>query len=502
MTTGIITGPPFTPSYAPPAGLLSGYHLPRSLGTRVALALAALALALALLPQAPGVSALLDAAAGQRAVYRYDRALALYAQARALDPADPRPACAEGAIYLLQLLPASAASAYQGCVALAPGEASAWLGLGDALAATADTRSGAATTAWSRAAQLGSPDAWARLAQRDERAGQLDAATRDWAQITLDGGALGELAAAHLGLLALARGNADAARAHLARVYVSTSPFALKLRDSGVFIFDQRPPQFALDWLGIGHALLGLGLPTLALDPLRQAVALAPANGSAHAYYGYTLWMLGQRAAARPQIAAGLVDPPYVPFADYAAGVVALGENQPTVALAHFQRGLRVDARNPALWGAAGDAALASGQYEVAALSYRNAASESQTPDATITLIGFYARQGIGMDDGSAGQAASAAVNRFPTSEPLVFLDAALQNTLGRTSYAQSLFDLARQLDPSDPGPWYYLGRAAASGGDVLAASVDLNTAIALQPKGFYASRARAALDQLPANTF
>lgn len=494
------TQAPYTP-YTPPAGLLSGYSLPRNPALLAALALMTLATLLALLPQGPGVTGLLAAASRQRAVYRYDRALALYAQARATDPRDARPACAAGAVYLLQSQAAAAVSAYQTCVTLDAGDASDWLGLGDALAASGAGESAAAAAAWSHAGSLGSLDAYARLAQADEAAGQLDAAAGAWAQISLYAGPLGELAAAHLGLLALSRGNDAAARAHLAPLTFSTSSLATQLRDTGVFLFDLRTPTFATDWLGIGHALLTLGLPTLAQEPLRRAVTLDPTNGSAHAYYGYTLWVLGQGNAAGPQLAAGLVDKPYVPFADFAAGQVALRDGEPAQALAHFQRALRLDGHNAALWSAAGAAATAVGQYQTALLSYQNAVRYSQEPDATITLIRFYLAHGIGFDDGSAAQAASAAVTQFPGNESLIFLDGLVQNTAGQTNYAQGLFQLATQIDPTDPGPWYYLGDAAVQTADVVTASVDLRTALALQPTGFYAAKASAALAQLPANT-
>ncbi|HEU0028530.1 MAG TPA: hypothetical protein VFQ25_15575 [Ktedonobacterales bacterium] len=473
--------------------------------------LAALALALmiviALAPQRPGVTTLLDAAASQRAAYRYDRALALYAEARVEAPSDPRPACAEGETLTLQREIAAAVAAYQACVTLAPGATGAWLALGDALAATgvaSDEAQGAA--AWRRAALLGSEDAWARLALRAERLGQLDDATRDWAQTLTRGtqgqiGDLGEVAAAHLGLLALARGDMAAARGHLAGVERSTSDLATRMRNTGVFLFDQRSPTSALDWEGIGHALLALGLPALALGPFQRAVALAPHDGVAHAYYGYILWTLGQRDAARPQIAAGLTDPPTVSFAYYAAGQVALADGKSALALAYFQAGLRLDAHNPALWSAAGDAALASEDYLTAQLSYQNAAQYSDAPSATIILITFYLAHGIGLDDGTALQMARDGMLRFPHSEPLLYLLGRIYDKLGQFDFAQSAFELARGLDPTDPGPWLYLGRYAAASGDTIPAVVDLRTALALQPNGPYAAKARATLAQLPTAT-
>ncbi len=473
----------------------------RRAGSLAAMALAALTLLVALAPQRPGVTTLLNAASQQRAVYRYDRALALYAEARAEVPGDPGPACAVGDTLMLQREPEAAIAAYQTCAALEPSDANAWIALGDALAATGHASDDAASaTAWGRAAQLGSDEALARLAERAERLGQLDAATSEWAQVASDG-ALGDLAATHLGLLALARGNASAARAHLARVVNSSSDLALKMRNAGVFLFALRTPTVALDWEGVGHALLSLGMPTLALGPFQRAVALAPGNGSAHAYYGYTLWVLGQRAAARPQITAGLTDPPILPFAYYAAGQVALNDGHPARALAYFQAGLRGDPHNPALWSAAGDAALASGQYLVAELSYQNAAMENQAPDATIALLRFYLTQGLGLDDGTALQAARDGRLRFPQNEPLVFLQGLIYNAMGQMDYAQGLFQLALQLDPTDPGPWFFLGRYAAVSGAIVPAAEDLRTALALQPDGPYAARIRAVLSQLPANT-
>ena len=470
-------------------------------GALAALALVALALVVALAPQRPSVTALLNAAAEQRAAYRYDRALALYAEARAEDPGDPRPTCAEGEVRILQREPVAAVAAYQACVAQAPGDADAWLALGDALAATGQASDAApSAAAWRRAAALGAAEGWARVAQRNERMGQLDAATSAWAQVSPDG-ALGELAAAHLGLLALARGDASAARAHLARVAGSSSALALQMRNAGVFLFDQRTPAVALDWEGIGHALLGLGLPSLALGPFQRAVALAPGDGSARAYYGYTLWLLGERADARPQIAAGIVNPPILPFAYYAAGQVALSDGKAALALEYFQAGLESDAHNAALWSAAGDAALASDQYLVAELSYQNAAQASDTPDATITLVRFYLTRGLGLDDGTALEAARDGIARFPQSEPLVFLQGLIYNTLGQPDYAQGVFQFARQLDPTDPGPWLYLGRYAAASGETVPAVVDLRTALALQPDGPYAAQIRAALARQPAST-
>lgn len=399
---------------------------PASAATLTLLALTLLGLLVALAPQQPSVSALLDAAAQQRTVYRYDRALALAQMARAEAPAAPQPACDAGMTLTLQREASQAAAAYQVCATLAPQDGAAWLALGDALAASASPHdSPAAASAWTHAANLGVDDAWARLAERAEQLGDLTGAGAAWARVAPDG-ANAELAAAHLGLLALARGDAGAARAHLARLASAGSSDALatQLRDAGVFFFDQQTPQFAQDWVGIGHALLSLSLPALALGPFQRALALAPSDPSATAYTGYTLWTLGQRAAARPLIAAGVSGPLVLPFGWYAAGVVAQADGHAALALKDYQAGLRGDPRNAALWQAAGDAAVASQDYLTAQLSYQNAAQYSQTPGATIALISFYLTQGIGISDGTALTAIRTGLERFPDSERLLCLEA------------------------------------------------------------------------------
>jgi tetratricopeptide (TPR) repeat protein len=195
-----------------------------------------------------------------------------------------------------------------------------------------------------------------------------------------------------------------------------------------------------------------------------------------------------------------LVGATVLPFAYYAAGEVALADGRGALALTYFQAGLRGDARNATLWSAAGDAALASGQYLTAELSYQNAARQSAAPDATVALVNFYLTQGLGLDDGTALSAARDGLLRFPQSERLAFLQGRIYDTLDQIDYAQSAFQLAQSLDPTDPGPWLYLGRYAAASGEVIPAVVDLRTALALQPGGPYAARIRAALAGLPAS--
>ncbi len=452
------------------------------------LALTLVALCVTFAPSQPGVSVYLTAATQARAVYRYDVALADYAQAHSADSADPRPLCASGDVYILQRLPRQAAAAFRACATLAPGDGSAWLRLGDALATTGDDAG--AVGSWRRAGAAGDSAAYHRLAERAEGLDQLDEAARWWSQAPQ----ADLVAQGQLGLLALAQGNVAAAQARFFALSASSSPFAAQLRTAGIFELAARAPISASDEERIGAALLTLGEPAVALEPLQRAARLAPNDGAARATYGWALWLLGQRAAARPEIAAGLRLSPSLPFALYAAGQVAMADGEFALALARFQTALEVTPANPALWSAAGDAALAQADYVTAELSYGNAAQASNDPAYTIALVRFYLDHGLGLSDAQALQLAFAAVQRFPANEPLVFLEGQIYDSLGQQTEAYYSFQRAVALDPTDPGPWLYLGRYAAASGDVIPAVAYLRTALALQPAGAYAAQARQTL--------
>src|SRR5579859_3778511 len=128
---------------------------------RIVRAVALLALLAAIgaivVPVHPTLEQYLAAAASARASLRYDRALAFYSAAQSASPRDLRPPCLAAEVRLLQQDAPGAATDYRRCLNLAPTSAPAWLGLGDALAATGDAPH--AEDAWRRAVAAGNQTA-------------------------------------------------------------------------------------------------------------------------------------------------------------------------------------------------------------------------------------------------------------------------------------------------------------------------------------------------------
>ena len=430
----------------------------------------------------------LTAAATAREAYRYDRALAWYSAASANEPADSRPHCLAGEVLLLQGEPGAAAAAYEACVARAPGDGTAWLELGRARSLAGD-RDGA-EAAWERTASLGVDDGLRQLGALYESQGRFAEAEATWNRLpTNDGQAL-----AHRGLLALWRGDVGTASADFAAAQRAGSADERRLEQDGLVALANALPSGAAGLGRLGYAFLIAGMPRFALQPLQQAVALAPHMGDAHAYLGWTLWLLGRPAEARVEIARGIRLAPKLSFAWFAAAEVAAAGGDATKGLADLQRGLDLDNRNPELWAETGRLELMQHDYIAAELALGNAAQLSNDPSYSILFLHLYVDYHFGLTTGRAFMAASAAVERFPESEPVQFLVAEVLDQLGRSDEAYYAATAALALDPTDPGPYVLLGQYAESQGNYVTAALDLRTALALQPEGSEAGQARNLL--------
>ncbi|HEX8034316.1 MAG TPA: tetratricopeptide repeat protein [Ktedonobacterales bacterium] len=444
-------------------------------------------------PDGPGVGGYLSAAASARAGLRYDRALAFYATASAESPADPRPYCASGDVRALQQEWRDAIAAYRACIARAAGDtqtgAAGWLGLGNALSTTGDDAS--AENAWRHAERMGSHEASQRLGLLYERQSRFDDALRAWAALPADDPQARE----HLGLFALWRGDYAAARADFVALRAEPNAYADEMVDNGFLVLAARPPQDAASFSLLGYRFLAIGLPSLSLAPLRASLALAPQDGATHAYLGWALWVLGRPSDARQEIATGLRLAPRLSFAWYATGQLALADDNAQRAADAFDHAAALDPNNSVIWAASGRLALGRHDYITGELALERAAELSHDPADTIALLQLYADSGLHLlTTDRARQAALDAVRRFPDSEPIRYLLAAVYDHIGQLSFAYYAARDAIALDPTDPAPYVLLGRYAFNSGDYVTAALDLRLALALRPHGPQADEARALL--------
>lgn len=461
------------------------------IGILYALAFAGLALAVG--PIGPSVNQDLAAAATARATYRYDRALAWYTAAAARAPDDPRPQCLAGDVYMLQREWQSASGAYRACTQASPRDPNAWLKLGDALNAAGDLSG--ARGAWQQAESVGSVTAHRRLALLDERQQRFPEALREWALLPPSD----PQALAHLGLLALWRGDYDTARTDFIAARAIPNQYAEQVVDGGFVLFAAQPQAGPRALGQLGYLYIRAGMPSFALAPLRQAIADEPEFGDAHAYLGWALWQLGDTAAARPEIAAGLKNAPYLSFAYFAATEVALADGKSERALALAQQALTHDARNAVLWSLDGHLELSAHQYALAEIALDNAAQLSNDPAYTIDALRVYVAHGLGLATGRAHAATISALQRFPENSEITDLVSAVDSELGYATVAYYTAVQAQALDPTNPEPYVLLARYSLNQEDYVAAALDLRTALALQPNGPEAAEAAALLAPLAA---
>jgi tetratricopeptide (TPR) repeat protein len=442
----------------------------------------------AMAPVVPSAGQYIAAAAQARAGYRYDRALAFYSAASTADPVDPRPHCLAGQVYVLQQLLPQAVAAYQRCTQLAPRDPAAWIALGHALSTGGDTAG--ALAAWRRAASVGGLDGWRWLALHAEASGSFPDAVALWTELPPED----PQALEHLGLLALWRGDVATARIDFEAARAQPSKYADEIVDDGFALLAVAAPNTSNEFGRLGYTFLLAGMPSFALAPLRRAVALDAHNGAAHAYLGWTLWLSGQQAEARREIALGEQLAPALSFAWFAAGEVTAADGSAKRALALFQRGSDLDTHNPVLWAELGRMYLATSDYLSAEFALDNAARLSTDPSYTATYLRLFADHRYGITNGRARFAAASALARWPQSEPVHYLAGIIYDLLGQPTDAFYAWQAAVTLDPTDPGPYVALGRYAENEGNLTTAALDLRIALALAPKGPLAAQAQALL--------
>jgi tetratricopeptide (TPR) repeat protein len=350
---------------------------------------------------------------------------------------------------------------------------------------------GAADDAWEHAVTLGDAAALRQLALAAEERGDVTEAMRFWHRLPSDD----PQALAELGTLALWQGNAALAQQDFAWAAAThANATATQLAADGFPALAAKPQHDVLTQGNLGHAFLLANLPALALDPFQRAVSLAPQNGEAHAYLGWTLLLLGQTRKAGPQILQGLALAPSDSFAWFVAGEGSLSSAQFGEALRDFLRGSKLDPSNPLFYAQAGQAALGAHDYTDALSLLQTAVRLSNQPAYTISLLTVYVDSHLGQDDGTARQAAIDAIKRWPDNETIEFQLAEIFVESNEAANAFYAAETARSLNPTDPGPYILLGTQAENEGNYVVAALDFRIALALRPSGPLASEARVLL--------
>ena len=228
--------------------------------------------------------------------------------------------------------------------------------------------------------------------------------------------------------------------------------------------------------------------------PFQRAVGLAPRNGEAHAFLGWTFLLLGQATKAGPQIRLGLALAPNNSFSWFAAGEAALGSGDPGEALHDFLQGSALDLANPIFYAQAGQAALTQHDYSDALSLLQTASTLSDQPAYAISFLSIFVSYHLGQDDGTARRAAIAASDRWPNNEAIQFQLAEIFVEANEGANAYYTAETAKSLDPTDPGPYILLGTQAENEGDYVVAALDFRIALALRPSGPLAPEARTLL--------
>lgn len=446
-----------------------------------------------LLLQPASVSADLAAAGAARLALRYDRALAFDAAAEQRAPGNPRPYCDTGQVLVLQQQWLAAEEADRECIARAAGRqrALAELALGDALhGAGADAE---ALRTWQRAAASGALDAYRRLALYEEQIGQLSDARGLWLRLPVrDPQVL-----THLGVLALSAGEVGTARLDLSSVgdFDRAGTYQQIVSDLAPFV--SQYPSTAAGLTELGGNVLADGFAGAAIQPLQQAVRLEATNGRAWSLLSWAEWHVGQHTVARHDEAVAVAQAPWDAFVCFVQGEYALAGGQTVQAAAAFRTGLTTDPKNVALWLAV--ATLQATTHNVAGegQSLQEAARYDRTAQATEALAAYDAGPGVSIDPQTAMLTVSRATARWPNDAAL-WLDAAqVYAALGQSDAATDALHSAQRLDPQNPKVYVLLGEEAVGEQRYLNAAADFRTAIALQPGGADASRARADLAPL-----
>jgi tetratricopeptide (TPR) repeat protein len=444
------------------------------------------------LPPSPEAEALVQAR-------RYGEALTTYERLAARYPRDPEPYFRISAIRRAQKLPARAVEAALLGLARDPQNPGGLRLLGNLYTDQGLLTLSVEKYQASLAVDPAQADVRVALGRVLIRQGQLDAAQAQMAlALNPDPSGLANpkgLYEAHFYLaLLLAPRDPTAAGSHLA-VAAADPGFAARAGDFqatlGLIEVARQTggDAYALTTLGAGY--LQAGEPALALPTLQTAVNLAPRYADAHAYLGYTHWLLGDPRSALAELDTAIAQDANFAEAHHWRGLALRSLARSDEAIAALQRALAIQPADPEVYADLGATYEAQRDYAAAEESLQKAVQvDPNSGPLALRLARFYVEHGLKVRD--AGRpAATRATELLPRDGEAWELLGWAYYLSGEASAARSALERAVSLDVDRPSAHYRLGVVLRDLGDAAGARRGFQMAMDLQPEGPWAARAR-----------
>jgi Flp pilus assembly protein TadD len=458
---------------------------------------AALLLAIGLAVQAPTESDYLQAGLDAQSQQEYWRAEAFFQQALLLAPHDFQPLLDLGRLHLLEHRDELAQSDLEAARALKSNNAAIWLTMGDVAEDQGQLQD--AERAWLQAADLQPTDAQMKAHERLGLLYEHQSRFKDAeAQFSALPGS-NALAQYHLGALRLASGNRTGARQAFETTLSETSdPDLLAATRSFLQALDQSNGSAQSETV-LGATYIQNNLPTLAVAPLRQAIALAPQDADAHAYLGWSYLRMGLIAQAQSEENQAVALEPGNSFARYTLCLLDLADGHYTSAQNQLILALASDPKNPVLWATSGQIASNLGELLTAEQDFRNAFNDSGgNPQFSVLLATFYADHHMGLENGAALTVARQAIALAPDNAQAFDALGRIQMALYDLPDALNAFSQAALLDPTNATFHEHLGSIQATLNELRSAELNLRKAIFLDFNGPIALQAERLLQTLP----
>jgi tetratricopeptide (TPR) repeat protein len=395
---------------------------------------------------------------------QYDKAVADYSQAIALDPKYAPPWHNRGADYIRLGQYDKAVADYSQAIALEPKVGFAWYNRGNAYARLGQYDKAVAD--YSQAIDLDPKHqdiwyAWANRGNAYSALRQYDKAVADFSQaIELN---------PKFALLWLLRGNAYA---------------NLGQHDKAIADFSQGielKPKDRAGWVNRGIAYSALRQYDKAIADISKAIELDPKFEIAWRYRGSVYFDLCQYDKAVADCDRAIELDPMDALAWHCRGSAYGKLGQYDKALADLSKGIALDPKNANTWYNRGNAYTKLGQYDKAVADYSQAIDlDPKLALAWLNRGNAYAN--LGQYD-KAVVDISKAIELDPKSEIAWLSRGNAYARLGQYDKAVADYSQAIDLDPKSEIAWYCRGSAHANLGQYDKAVVDISKAIELNPK-------------------